>query len=78
MKAKQLFEKIGRSDIDESMSDLLYSGVIDSIEIMELLSLISTELGRDSFDIFMKNLNAFYSLESLDSFLSKLKEDKNV
>lgn len=78
MKAKELFEKIGRSDIDESMSDLLYSGVIDSIEVMELLSLISNELGKNAFDIFIKNLDAFYSLASLDDFLTKLKEKQNA
>lgn len=58
--------------------DLLYSGVIDSIEVMELLSLISNDLGKNAFDIFIKNLDAFYSLASLDDFLTELKEKQNA
>ncbi|EPH6130745.1 acyl carrier protein [Campylobacter lari] len=34
---KRFFEKIGRSDIDETMDNLVEDGIIDSIEIMNLV-----------------------------------------
>ncbi|EKN1198093.1 acyl carrier protein [Campylobacter lari] len=42
---KHFFEKIGRSDVDETIDNLVEDGVIDSIEIMNLIQEMETYYG---------------------------------
>lgn len=64
---KQFFEKIGRSDIDETMDNLVEDGIIDSIEIMSLMQEIETHYGVFiDFDyITPENLRNFQSISAM-------------
>lgn len=64
---KQFFEKIGRSDIDETMDNLVEDGIIDSIEIMNLMQEIETHYGVFiDFDyITPENLRNFQSISAM-------------
>ncbi|HIC9365913.1 TPA: acyl carrier protein [Campylobacter coli] len=42
---KQFFENIGRSDIEETMDNLVENGNLDSIEIMNLIQEIEAHYG---------------------------------
>ena len=64
---KQFFEKIGRSDIDETMDNLVEDGIIDSMEIMSLMQEIETHYGVFiDFDyITPENLRNFQSISAM-------------
>lgn len=64
---KQFFEKIGRSDIDETMDNLVEDGIIDSMEIMNLMQEIETHYGVFiDFDyITPENLRNFQSISAM-------------
>ncbi|EHU8403619.1 acyl carrier protein [Campylobacter coli] len=64
---KQFFEKIGRSDIEETMDNLVEDGIIDSMEIMNLMQEIETHYGVFiDFDyITPENLRNFQSISAM-------------
>ncbi|WP_072215180.1 hypothetical protein [Campylobacter coli] len=72
---KQFFEKIGRNDIDETVDNLIEDGIIDSIEIMNLIQEIEThyEFLIDFDYITPEN---FKNFQSIDAMIKNIKENK--
>lgn len=72
---KQFFEKIGRNDIDETVDNLIEDGIIDSIEIMNLIQEIEThyEFLIDFDYITPEN---FKNFQSIDVMIKNIKENK--
>ncbi|HEB9428217.1 TPA: acyl carrier protein [Campylobacter coli] len=71
---KQFFEKIGRSDIDETVDNLIEDGIIDSIEIMNLIQEIEAhyEFLIDFDYITPENFSSF---KSIDAMIKNIKEN---
>ena len=67
---KELFNKIGKSDIDESMTNLLSDGIIDSMDIMALVVEIETLYKKPLKSKFIINEN-FESFESIYKMLDE-------
>ncbi len=71
---KQFFEKIGRNDIDETVDNLIESGVLDSIEIMNLIQEI------EAYYEFLINFDYitpenFRNFQTIDIMLKNIKEN---
>ncbi|KEA46123.1 acyl carrier protein [Campylobacter mucosalis] len=64
---KELFLSIGRDDIDESMSEILSSGVIDSMDIMGLVSAIERRYKKPLLAQFIasENFESFKSIKDM-------------
>lgn len=62
---KKLFENIGRSDIDENMQNLVQDGIIDSLDILNLVNEIEKcyEKELDSDFIEPSNFENFESIK---------------
>ncbi|EFR48861.1 hypothetical protein HCMG_01034 [Helicobacter canadensis MIT 98-5491] len=60
-------KKVGRSDINETMDNLVEDGIIDSMEIMSLMQEIETHYGVFiDFDyITPENLRNFQSISAM-------------
>lgn len=67
---KELFNKIGKSDIDESMINLLSDGIIDSMDIMALVVEIEKLYKKPLKSKFIINKN-FESFESICKMLDE-------
>lgn len=67
---KELFNKIGKSDIDESMTNLLSDGIIDSMDIMALVVEIEKLYKKPLKSKFIINKN-FESFESICKMLDE-------
>lgn len=67
---KELFNKIGKSDIDESMTNLLSDGIIDSMDIMALVVEIEKLYKKSLKSKFIINEN-FESFESICKMLDE-------
>ncbi|MDL0104416.1 acyl carrier protein [Campylobacter vicugnae] len=67
---KELFNKIGKSDIDESMTNLLSDGIIDSMDIMALAVEIEKLYKKPLKSKFIINEN-FESFESICKMLDE-------
>lgn len=67
---KELFNKIGKSDIDESMTNLLSDGIIDSMDIMALVVEIEKLYKKPLKSKFVINEN-FESFESICKMLDE-------
>ncbi len=71
---KQFFEKIGRSDIDETVDNLIEDGIIDSIEIMNLIQEI------EAYYEFLINFDYitpenFRNFQTINIMLKNIKEN---
>ncbi|MCV3377627.1 acyl carrier protein [Campylobacter sp. IFREMER_LSEM_CL2194] len=64
---KYFFEKIGRNDINETMDNLIEDGIIDSIEIMNLIQEIETyyEIFIDFDYISPEHLRNFQTIKNM-------------
>ncbi|MGJ0124411.1 acyl carrier protein [Campylobacter coli] len=72
---KQFFENIGRSDINETTDNLIEDGIIDSIEIMNLIQEIETHYGfLIDFDYITPE--NFKNFQSIDAMIKNIKENK--
>lgn len=67
---KELFNKIGKSDIDESMTNLLSDGMIDSMDIMALVVEIEKLYKKPLKSKFIINEN-FESFKSICKMLDE-------
>lgn len=67
---KQFFQNINRSDIDETMQHLVTEGLIDSIDIMALVSEIEKHYQK-TLDADYINVENFESMESIKNMLNK-------
>ncbi|HEH5155834.1 TPA: acyl carrier protein [Campylobacter coli] len=72
---KYFFERIGRNDINETTDNLIEDGIIDSIEIMNLIQEIEThyEFLIDFDYITSEN---FRNFQSIDIMIQNIKENK--
>lgn len=71
---KQFFEKIGRNDIDETVDNLIEGGVLDSIEIMNLIQEI------EAYYEFLINFDYitpenFRNFQTISIMLKNIKEN---
>ncbi|EAI8624266.1 acyl carrier protein [Campylobacter lari] len=64
---KYFFEKIGRSDINETIDNLVEDGIIDSIEIMNLVQEMEAYYGIFiDFDyISLEHLRNFQTIKNM-------------
>ncbi len=64
---KQFFENIGRNDIDNTMTELLSQGILDSIDIMALIAEIESFYKRPLQAEFIKpeNFEDFASIKKM-------------
>lgn len=65
---KKLFAKIDRDDIDENKTELVSSGEIDSLDIMELVSLIEKHF-KAPLDAKYIEAKHFESMSALENML---------
>lgn len=67
IEVKKLFESIGRSDIDENTQNLVQDGIIDSLDILNLINEIEKfyEKELDSDFIEVSNFENFESIEKM-------------
>lgn len=65
---KELFAKINRDDIDENMQDLVSNELIDSLDIMELITEIEKYFGKSLDAKFIESDN-FESFSAIDKML---------
>lgn len=63
----ELFAKIGRDDIDPQASGLLKNGIIDSIDIMALVTQIEKTYKKtlDAKFLEVKNFESFESIKAM-------------
>ena len=66
-KIKELFETIGKYDIDENKKNLFSSGDIDSLDIMALVGVIEQKYG--SLDIAYIEAENFENFETIAKML---------
>lgn len=67
---KELFNQIGRDDVNESMGELLSSGIIDSMDIMALVAAIEKAYKKPLRAEFITN-ESFESFASLKDMIDK-------
>ncbi|EAI8833074.1 acyl carrier protein [Campylobacter coli] len=72
---KQFFEKIGRSDIDETVDNLIEDGVIDSIEIMNLVQEIEAYYGI-FIDFDYINPESLKNFQTIKVMIENILKDK--
>lgn len=74
VEVKKLFENIGRSDIDENMQNLVEDGIIDSMDIMALITEIENTY-QTNLDFDMITPENFSSFKSIDVMIKSIKEN---
>ncbi|QCD44605.1 acyl carrier protein [Campylobacter mucosalis] len=67
---KEIFVSIGRDDINESMGSLLSCGVIDSMDIMALVSAIENRY-KKSLDAQFITRDSFESFEAIKDMIDR-------
>lgn len=67
---KEFFESINRTDIDEKSTDLLASGLIDSMDIISLASAIKNKYGKKMDAKFLKAEN-FKNFDSITKMIEE-------
>ena len=69
--AKKLLTEISKGDISENEQNLLTGGIIDSLDVMELVELISKKFGEvNACDI---NSSDFESISAINSLINRIK-----
>ncbi|MDU2360712.1 acyl carrier protein [Campylobacter concisus] len=69
--AKKLLTEISKGDISENEQNLLTGGIIDSLDVMELVELISKKFGEvNASDI---NSSDFESISAINSLINRIK-----
>ncbi|OUT16668.1 hypothetical protein B9N60_07915 [Campylobacter concisus] len=69
--AKKLLTEISKGDISENEQNLLTGGIIDSLDVMELVELISKKFGEvNANDI---NSSDFESISAINSLINRIK-----
>ena len=69
--AKKLLTEISKGDISENEQNLLTGGIIDSLDVMELVELISKKFGEvNASDI---NSRDFESISAINSLINRIK-----
>ena len=67
---KEFFGSINRADIDEKSTDLLASGLIDSMDIISLASAIKNKYGKKMDAKFLKAEN-FKNFDSITKMIEE-------
>ena len=67
---EEFFESINRTDIDEKSTDLLASGLIDSMDIISLASAIKNKYGKKMDARFLKAEN-FKNFDSITKMIEE-------
>ncbi|HEB9334275.1 TPA: acyl carrier protein [Campylobacter coli] len=67
---KKLFENIGRSDIDENMQNLVQNGIIDSLDVLNLVNEIEKYYEKELDSDFIE-VNNFENFESIEKMIKK-------
>ncbi len=67
---KQFFENIGKSNIDENSKNLVSSGLIDSLDIMKLITEIEN-FYKQELDFDYIEENNFESFENIEKMIKK-------
>ncbi len=67
---KKLFENIGRSDIDENMQNLVKDGIIDSLDILNLINEIEKFYEKELDSDFIE-VNNFENFENIEKMIKK-------
>ncbi len=67
---KKLFENIGRSDIDENMQNLVQNGIIDSLDVLNLVNEIEKYYKKELDSDFIEVSN-FENFESIEKMIKK-------
>ncbi|HEB7537117.1 TPA: acyl carrier protein [Campylobacter coli] len=70
IEVKKLFENIGRNDIDENMQNLIEDGIIDSLDILNLVNEIEKCYEKELDFDFMEASN-FENFESIREMIKK-------
>ena len=69
--AKKLLTEISKGDISENEQNLLTGGIIDSLDVMELVELIAKQAGEmNASDI---NSSDFESISAINSLINRIK-----
>ncbi|EOI6144713.1 acyl carrier protein [Campylobacter coli] len=67
---KKMFENIGRSDIDENMQNLVQNGIIDSLDILNLINEIEKFYEKELDSDFIE-VNNFENFENIEKMIKK-------
>ncbi|ASM40734.1 acyl carrier protein [Campylobacter sp. RM12327] len=67
---KELFKAIDRDDVTKNMKDLVYGGIIDSMDIMALVTAIEQKYKKPLNADFI-NADSFYSFETIEDMINK-------
>ncbi len=67
---KKIFENIGRSDIDENMQNLVQNGIIDSLDVLNLVNEIEKYYEKELDSDFIE-VNNFENFESIEKMIKK-------
>ena len=67
---KQLFEEIGRNDVNEDMEDLFSDGIIDSMNIIAFLTAAEKYYGKD-IDADFIEFDSFDSFKNIRKMLDR-------
>ena len=67
--AKKLLTEISKGDISENEQNLLTGGIIDSLDVMELVELISKKFG----EVNASDINSSESISAINSLINRIK-----
>lgn len=72
---KSLFEAIGRSDVNENMQYILSNGVIDSLDVIQLIVQIEKIYGKNLSHNYIISEN-FENFKAIDEMIKQAYKSK--